>query len=224
MLKLGVVSGMGPFAANFFIKRVLEITDAPKEWDHFRIFADYNVYIPSRTRALLFDEASPAPGIIETINGLENMGADIVAVPCNSAHGWYDEVSKSINIPWIDMISITSNEVVSSGINKCLLFSAYVPTKLKLYEKYIDVEYPCEEDKKKTYELIERLKVGEDREIIKNEFYDIVKCYDDTCDGVITACTELSMLFSSNDHKFGKFELIDSTNVYAKYCVKICKG
>lgn len=66
MKTLGVIAGMGPFASTYFLRRVLQFTPAKKERDHFRMFADYNVFIPSRTRALLYGEESPALKMIET--------------------------------------------------------------------------------------------------------------------------------------------------------------
>jgi len=222
---LGVVAGMGPFAATYFLKRVLQLTPAKKEWDHFRMFADYNVFIPSRTRSLLYGEASPAPKMIETINGLEKAGADLAVVPCNSGHGWYDEVSKKINIPWLNLIEVTSEMAKKRGIDKLLVIGAYVTVTKKLYNKYLDnIVYLKEPEKQKVYDIIERLKLDEDRNVIKKEFYEIVKPYKEKVDGIIIACTEPSMLFNIDETEWKDFQIVDSTNEYAKRCVEICKG
>ena len=215
---------MGPFAATYFLNRVLQLTPAKKEWDYFRMLADFNVYIPSRTRALLYGEASPAPEMIKTINGLEKAGADLVAVPCNSGHGWYDEVTKNINIPWLNLIEITSDAVKQRDMDKVLIISAYVPATKKLYDKYLNTIYPTDEERQKVYGLIERLKLGESAIIIKKEFYDIISPYKNKVDGIIIACTEPSMLFDIDETSWKSFQVVDSTNEYAKRCVEVCKG
>jgi len=220
--KLGVVAGMGPYAATFFLNRLLQFTPAKKEWEYFRILADYNVFIPSRTRALLYGETSPKYELIRTINNLQKMGADFIAVPCNSGHGWYDEVASNISVPWINLIESTSDTVKEQGIDSALIISAYVPKKLKLYDKYIKTKYLNNEDQQEVYKLIERLKLDENRLSIKYKLYNIVEKYD--ADGIVIACTEPSMLFDSNEKSFGKFKLVDSTSEYAKKCVKLCMG
>jgi len=222
--KLGIIAGMGPFAATYFIKRVLEFTDAEKEWDNFRMLVDYNVFIPSRTRALLYGETSPKQEIINTINGLEKMGADMIAVPCNSAHGWYEEVSDNINLHWLNIIQVTSDAVKKRHIDKALIISAYVPYAKKLYDKFIDTVYPTKQEQESIYKLIERLKLGESPVIIKRDFHDIIYQYEDKVDGIVIACTEPSMLFRKDEYVFNGFKIVDSTNEYAKKCVEIIKG
>lgn len=223
-MKLGVVAGMGPFASTYFLHRVLEFTPAKKEWDYFRIFADFNVFIPSRTRALLYGETSPAPEIVKTINKLQKMGADIIAVPCNSAHGWYYEVSEHINIPWLNLIKVTSDAVKKRGMNKVMVISAYVPVAMKLYDKYINAIYPTNAERQAICQLIERLKLGENTKIVKNEFSKVIGHYRDKVDCLVIACTEPSMLFGINETSWNGFQIVDSTNEYAKKCVEICKG
>jgi len=221
---LGVVSGLGPYAANSFIQRLLVLTDAEKEWDQFPIVAFYNTQIPSRTRSLLYDEPSPAPLMVETIKKLEQMDVDMVVVPCNSGHGWYDEVVEQIDVPWLNIIEVTSDIVKKQGIQRPLVLSAYVPYKLRLYEKYLDdVTYLKQKDRERLYGLIERLKVNADRDMVKKELEDIISGYSDKTDGIVIACTEPSMLFNRSEHSFSGIPLVDSMHEYAEKTVELCK-
>lgn len=223
MKTLGIVAGFGPYAANYFIQRLLTITNAKKEWDQFPFIANFNTQIPSRTRALLYGEASPAPKLIETIKVLEKANTDLIAVPCNSGHGWYEEVSKEINLEWLNIIKITSEAAKKRNIEKALVISAYVPAKLKLYDKYLDnVVYLDEPEMNRIYKLIERLKVNENKEEIKSDLWNVVDHYSSKVDGIIIACTEPSMLFKGGETTFGSFQIVDSTQEYAKKCVEIC--
>jgi len=214
---LGILSGVGPYASNFFIKRMLEITDAEKEWDQFPFISYCNTQIPSRTKALLYGEKSPKDGMIESINLLEKTGATMVAVPCNSAHGWYNEVEEKISIPWINMIDEVSKKL-SDNSNPTLVVSAYVPTAMRLYEKHLEnIFYPKKRDRKRIFEIIEKIKLGRVGGL-RDELYLILNKYDVV--NVIIACTELSMLFDKDEMLFGKFKLYDSTNIYATKCVE----
>ncbi len=64
---IGILGGMGPYATVHFYKRILELTPIIKDKDHFRIFIDSQVKIPSRTRAILYNETSPVPEMIKSI-------------------------------------------------------------------------------------------------------------------------------------------------------------
>ncbi len=224
MKKLGIVAGFGPHAATYFINRVLDLSSAKKEWEYFPMIAYYNTQVPSRTRALLYGEKSPKEGIIDTINALGDAGAEVVAVPCNSAHGWYDEVINHIKVPWLNIIEITSNMVKERNIKNTLIIGAYVPTKMKLYDRYLkNTTYLTKNERNILYGLIEKLKLNRPKEDIKKEFYDLLKPYRGEVDGIVIACTEPSMLFKLNEIEWAGFNLVDSTNEYAKKCVEICK-
>ena len=67
---IGILGGMGPYATNFFLKRILDLTPVKLEKDHFRTIIDNNVKIPSRTRAVKYNEQSPVNDIVNSINNL----------------------------------------------------------------------------------------------------------------------------------------------------------
>lgn len=225
MKTLGVIAGMGPFASTYFIRRILELTPAPKEWDHIRMHVDYNITIPSRTRCLLYGEASPLPGIIETVNGLGRAGADAVVIPCNSAHHWYEAASKELEVPWLNLIEITANAVKKQGLRNVLVAGAYVTVTQRLYDPYLENTFYLNEAEMDTlYRIIERLKLDEDKAEIKRDFYELVAPYQGKVEGIVLACTEPSMLFAKGENTLGDFGVVDSAHEYAKYCVEQCKG
>ena len=49
---IGILGGMGPYATNFFLKRMIDLTPVRVDKDHFHTIIDNNVKIPSRTRAI----------------------------------------------------------------------------------------------------------------------------------------------------------------------------
>ena len=61
---IGILGGMGPYATNFFFKRILDLTPVKMDKDHFHTIIDNNVKIPSRTRAVKYNEQSPVNDIV----------------------------------------------------------------------------------------------------------------------------------------------------------------
>ena len=213
---LGILGGMGPYATVHFFKRILDITPILKDRDHFRILIDNQVKIASRTRAILFKEDSPVSEMIMSINNLENIGANVILVPCNSAHYFYDEVSRGINVPWINMLECVANKVLRSKCTFPLILGGYVTTNKRIYSKYIaDAQYLNDEDNVRIEKIIEEIKLSNS---ISNEskslFKSLIKDNINRIDSVIFACSELPITFDI-DTLFG-IPVFDSAEIYAE--------
>ena len=134
---IGILGGMGPYATNFFLKRILDLTPVELDKDHFHTIIDNNVKIPSRTRAVKYNEQSPVNDIVHSINNLGKIGCSFVMLPCNSAHYFYNEVSEEIEIPWLNMIEIVSSKILDLSYTKPLILGGYITTQKKVYSQYL---------------------------------------------------------------------------------------
>ena len=213
---LGILGGMGPYATIYFFQRILHFTPIKKDKDHFRVLIDNQVKIPSRTRAILFDEDSPVPEMIKSINNLASIGAESLLVPCNSAHYFYDEVCKKISIPWINMIDCVANKLLDVGLSRPLILGGYVTTNKKTYSNYIyDAQYLNLNENKCIEKIIEEIKsnnsLSKESYVIFNE---IIKSNISRIDSIIFACSELPIVFEI-DSLFG-IPIFDSVEIYAE--------
>ena len=217
---LGILGGMGPLATLSFMENIYHRTPNIRvDSDHIRIISDINVKIPSRTRAVLFNEENPSRQMIESIRGLAGMGANYVAVPCNSAHYFYDYVNPSLPIPWINMLSAVSDYIRLLGGGSALILGGYVTVNKKIYDKYLENTcYLSKEDNELVYALIEDLKLSKK---ISGERIKKVKqiCNDVGADNVILACTELTEVASLFESE--EYQIIDSNLVYAEKLIEL---
>ena len=53
---IGILGGMGTYATIHLFEQYAELFKAEKEWDRPRIIIDNNCTMPSRVRAVLYDE------------------------------------------------------------------------------------------------------------------------------------------------------------------------
>lgn len=104
---LGIVGGMGTIAAAHFFKVLAERVKAEKDQDYPRIIIDNNPNIPDRTDAITGKGESPVDEIVISLKNLESAGAQVIAMPCISAHYYYDEIAGSTAVPLINMIEET---------------------------------------------------------------------------------------------------------------------
>ena len=214
---IGILGGMGPYATNFFFKRILDLTPVKMDKDHFHTIIDNNVKIPSRTRAVKYNEQSPVNDIVSSINNLAKIGCRCVMLPCNSVHYFYEEVSKKIEIPWLNMIEIVSNKMLELNYSRPLILGGYITTEKKVYSKYLpESVYLSESENRIIESIIEEIKIKNilDKNSDKT-IRDIVKNYDDMIDSVLLGCTELPIVMNE-DHFKGK-KVISSIDEYIMY-------
>jgi len=103
---IGVLGGMGLKATLHFFKLLLDLTPASKDQDHLRVVIDSNPKIPDRTAAILGTGASPVPALVQTAQALEAAGADLIAIPCVTAHHFLDELRPQTDLPILSILEI----------------------------------------------------------------------------------------------------------------------
>lgn len=85
---IGVVAGAGPFAGLDLMSKILHQTLANKDQDHLTVVSlSRPNQIVDRTEYLLGHiDVNPAYAIADQIKTLAQMGAEVAAIPCNTAH------------------------------------------------------------------------------------------------------------------------------------------
>ena len=216
---IGILGGMGPYATNFFLKRILDLTPVELDKDHFHTIIDNNVKIPSRTRAVKYNEQSPVNDIIQSINNLGKIGCSFVMLPCNSAHYFYNEVSEEIEIPWLNMIEIVSSKILDLSYTKPLILGGYITTQKKVYSQYLPKSvYLSENENRMIESIIEKIKIKNSldknsEKTIKN----IIKNYDGSIDSILLGCTELPIVI--NEEYFLGKKVISSIDEYINHII-----
>lgn len=104
MRTIGVIGGMGPAATVDFLDRIVRGVAATDDRDHPRILIDSNPHVPDRNAALAGKGPSPGPALGAMAIGLAAQGAELLAMPCNAAHGWADAIRAATSLPFIDMV------------------------------------------------------------------------------------------------------------------------
>lgn len=103
-LTLGIIGGMGPSATVDLMDKIIKNTPAKKDQGHIKMIVDHNPQIPDRTAYLLQNGEDPTIPLLTCARNLEQWGADFIAIPCNTAHAFVDEIQQNISIPIIHMI------------------------------------------------------------------------------------------------------------------------
>ncbi|MBA0123932.1 aspartate/glutamate racemase family protein [Haloechinothrix sp. YIM 98757] len=101
---LGVLGGMGPAAANSFLASLVEHTPAGRDQDHIATIVYSDPETPDRSDAILAGGPSPVPAMRRGIEFLDRSGCDLIAIPCNTAHQWFDELAAAGSTPILHIV------------------------------------------------------------------------------------------------------------------------
>jgi aspartate racemase len=110
---VGVIGGMGPAATAEFFRCLVEATEASRDQDHLRVLIDSDPTIPDRTLALVGGGSSPLADLVRVAQHLENMGADLLVMPCNTAHAYVNEVARAVSIPLVSWVEETAAHIAA---------------------------------------------------------------------------------------------------------------
>jgi aspartate racemase len=109
-MKLGILGGMGPAASAEFVTRLIKQTSATCDQEHIPFVLWNEPRIPDRSAAMQAGNDDPLPWLEDGIQGLKASGCSRVVIPCNSAHFWYDELTK-LGVPIIHIVDSIANQL-----------------------------------------------------------------------------------------------------------------
>ncbi|MBV9782290.1 MAG: aspartate/glutamate racemase family protein [Acidisphaera sp.] len=112
---LGVLGGMGPLASAHFMTRLTLLTPAARDQDHIPTVLWSDPRVPDRTAARLSGEADPLPWLLRGLRGLEEAGCAAVAIPCNTAHGWFEPMQAATRLPILHIVEATADALRRGG-------------------------------------------------------------------------------------------------------------
>lgn len=104
---VGVLGGLGPAATVHFMRRLVELTDAGRDQDHVDLIVWQHGSIPDRTAHLYGEGESPEPALVRDALALERAGARFIAIPCNTAVVWVEQMRAAVGIEVLDTVDET---------------------------------------------------------------------------------------------------------------------
>lgn len=222
---IGVV-GVAPWATLDFLTSLYSLVPASKDWHFPRVISDINTKIPSRGRYLELGERDPVPYIQETICELTTMGANVVVVPCNTAHILYDRWSLGASIPVPSIIEAVVADIKHNHLNKIAVLASSAVTKYKIYHKALSesgISAVTLNASQQTVvsTVIENIKINGKLSIESMSLVDhlLAELINSGVDGVILGCTELKSL--EERCKYHALHVYESNTSLARVALKI---
>ena len=224
---LGILGGVGPLATAYFMELVIKKTPAERDQDNIPMIVFNDPQIPDRTAHILDPaQPDPLPEMVKVVRWLEQAGAGYIAIPCNTAHYFYDALVSAAHVPVLNIMRETAAHIVgrfgegatigllatdgtiASGVFQQYLNQAGLRAAVPTPEEQTGVVMPL------IYERIKR-NLPYDPQPLLNVAR---RLHDDGCDAVIVGCTELSVVYQDLAER--PPYLVDAMDVLADRCVE----
>lgn len=222
---LGIIGGVGPLATMFIGEMIVRRTKALRDQDHVHTIIDNDTTIPDRTAYILgVSSENPVPYMQRDAVKLASIGADLIVIPCNTAHSFYNELAEASPVPILHMIRETAKRAAETGAKQVGILAtdgtiASGVYQAALLEFGLEPILPPKLIQEKVMSIIyDYVKAG--KEISRELWQPIEDAMCELgCDRIVLGCTELSIV--NRDLKLQAI-YIDSLIVLAEAAIVAC--
>ena len=220
-LVLGVLGGMGPAATLEFLRQLQAFTPAQSDQDHIRVLMDLNPKAPDRN----VPGSGAGAVLAEMAGALAGAGAEVLAMPCNTAHAHAGLIQRASGLPLIDLIETGARAARDLGARRV----GVLGTKgaMRLYREYLAARamglVSLDAERQEEFmATIYKIKSGDLGPAVRLEMAgyaaDLIA---GGAEAVVAGCTEAPLVLSAADVRA---PFIDPGELLARRCVAICLG
>ncbi|WP_339361706.1 cysteate racemase [Vallitalea maricola] len=221
---LGVIGGVGPLSTAYFQELIVKMTNAKIDQEHLNMIIFNMPMIPDRTKYIL-DKSNdnPVPVLINIAKELEKLNVSYLAMPCITAHHFYDDIIKETNVEFINVIKETRKLLIDKNVHSVGIMATEGTINSQLFQKEmgkagIDVKVPSKRMQCYVTELIyDNVKSDIPADTKK---YDLVieDLREQGAEVIIIGCTELSLI--NKEHKV-EYKILDTLELLAKRSIEL---
>ena len=225
MKTLGIIGGLGPMATACLLELLVNMTDAARDQDHLNAIVYHQPSIPDRTAYILGKSpADPLPPMRALAEKLDGQGVGCIIIPCNTAHYFYEDISRGLKAAFPHIIRETAAYLKRAGVKAAGVMATDGTIGSGLYQREfaaqgIQAVTPSPQAQKLVMSLIyDDIKAGRDGD--PEKFAAIHRDLEaQGCDCGVLACTELSVF--ADKHHLPPF-YTDAMAVLAERAVQAC--
>ena len=204
-LVIGVIGGKGTYATVDFFRRLADAFPGEKEWDRPRMIIDNYCTMPSRVRAILYNERRQelVDDLVSSTRNLIRAGANKLVLVCNTSHVFLPDILREVpesETLFVNIIEELAKQISATEVRELGLIASEgtIDTGIysKIFEPYgIRVNAPDEAQFALLRDFIESIKQNNLDEKTMAAFGEYIDSFQE--DAVILGCTELPILYSA---------------------------
>lgn len=206
---LGVLGGMGPAAAAEFLRILARDAPARMDAEHPRMILLSDPQVPDRSDGITGQGPDPLPALKKDLQQLISWGADVLAVPCNTAHFFIDRFRDELSVPLIHIVEATVDAaqrlspegawiVATSGTQKSLIYPACAERRGYRFLP------PSDAQQERVQRSLRAVKSGEMQEAGQLLRDVVEELWRERDLPIVTACTELPLAYDASGLPSGR--------------------
>jgi aspartate racemase len=205
---VGILGGMGPMSTVDLMRKVTEKTPVQRERDHLRILVDSRPEIPDRPAGIFGTGPSPVPMLQESARLLEAWGAELIAIPCNTAHYFLPAVQEAVSVEVLDMIGLVGRQLEAALVEGAPvgLLATKAAGEARIFHDRLPDFQLLAPDHRVHEELVAgailQVKLEDDVEEPRRKLLEAVGTLDPAPAAVIAGCTEVELALAGADTSF----------------------
>jgi aspartate racemase len=207
--------------------KVIGHTPATNDQEHIPTIVCSACDIPDRTAAILGYGPDPLPAMRRALGRLERGGAEVIAIPCNTAHVWHAALQAKSSAQILHIVDAVADQLepaLGAGPIGLLATTGTVEARLypqRLASRGIDCIAPEPVRQTQIMRAIALVKAGGVTSAHSILAAEATRLAERGCRAVVMACTEIPIALADQTLPV---ELIDATDALARACVEACLG
>lgn len=215
---------MGPLATADLFRKLIDETPAARDSDHIPVLVYSVPQIPDRTAAILYGGPSPLTDLCQGIRTLEGAGATLIAIACNTAHHWFDEMERAARVPLLHIVDAVLEELrplIPRGAAVGILGTSGT-VRSGIYEGLLARSgyrciAPVPEVQRRIEDGIALVKAGRTGQAVPHFTRGIEELVARGARAIVLACTEIPLAV---DAEGAPVPIIDATAALARHCIR----
>lgn len=220
---IGVLGGMGPMATVDFLRKIIELTPAQRDQDHVPLIVQSIPQIPDRVSAILEGRNDPLPALQAGATRLADAGAELIVMPCHTAHAWFVPLAASVRVPMLHIATAALGDLERLAVmpRRIALLGTLGTLKAGIYQKVLASEgrqliVPDDATQAQVLAAIAAVKRNAMSEARRHALEALGVLARAGCDAALLACTELPLAVQEDQSPLA---LLDPTTSLAKACI-----
>jgi len=222
--RLGILGGMGPAASAEYVARLVKQTPASCDQEHIPFVLWNNPQIPDRSTSLRNEDERPLPFLLEGIQILKAARCDLIVIPCNTAHFWYDDMVK-LKVPIVHIVDSVADALRDVNVTGTIgVMGTQATVELGLYQyKLNKAGWSCIVPSKEEMDTLVQPAINLIKSGDMSRAYDMFMIVIDSliargATAVVLGCTEIPL--AVNQDKRDAVPLINSIDSLVKSAIK----
>lgn len=229
MKELGIIGGLGPLATADFYRMIVKETPASFDQEHINVWIRSLASTPKRVEFIRGESTEdPSGALCKTARELADLGADILVMPCITAHYFYERIQASVSVPLLNAVDITASYLRERQFKR----AGFLGTEAIIESGYLEDRFSAQGIKlltpaAKEQALVKRIifeEIKKDRPPDISALEEVIGALImQGAEAVLLGCSELSTIENVGELS-DSFLIVDMMRLLAKEAVRLCRS